>query len=392
MTRSVSVSPNRRDEDRHGGLRSTHRRLLRLLNGRRGLIDDVQEQAEQKLARVTSNPFVREIREQAPPAKFATPSFELYEGKSDPVSHVSMYANKMALWESNDALMCKLFPSCLGKVAIRWFHSLHSDSVRSWSQLARKFVSHFIANSRESATIDSLYAIRMRKDESLRQFAARFMERYSDINECDAKSAIGAFKLALPQGCRLRENLVLERPTGVAELQERIRQYVNLEDDFRAGRDRRSRTPPCKNGGGESGHHRQGSRSHSGRGFHPAQTQQAVHAVFKLPMYEILNRIKDKSFFRWPAPLRSNPSRGDQSKYCFYHKERGHTTMDCKALRHFLDQMVEKGHLKEFLAEKTDVVREQRVLKELALDVAVSDPKKHVIHVIESNDRQSNSS
>ena len=41
-------------------------------------------------------------------------TFTIYDGKTDPVEHVSYYNQSMAIYSKNEALMCKIFPSSLG--------------------------------------------------------------------------------------------------------------------------------------------------------------------------------------------------------------------------------------------------------------------------------------
>ena len=46
-----------------------------------------------------------------------------------------------------------------------------------------------------------------------------------------------------------------------------------------------------------------------------------------------------------------DPSRKNQNLYCTYHKDKGHTTKQCRVLKDHLEQLVKVGHLKEFVVE-----------------------------------------
>ena len=57
-------------------------------------------------------------------SRFTRSPFNSYDGKIDPVEHVSHYIQMMSLHTHNDALICKLFPSSLGPTTLRWFNGL----------------------------------------------------------------------------------------------------------------------------------------------------------------------------------------------------------------------------------------------------------------------------
>ena len=50
-----------------------------------------------------------------------------------------------------------------------------------------------------------------------------------------------------------------------------------------------------------------------------------------------------------------DPTRRNQSLYCTYHREKGHTTKQCQVLKDHLEQLVKAGHLKEFLVSQERV-------------------------------------
>ena len=62
-------------------------------------------------------------------------AFTLYNGNTDLVEHVSQFNQRMAVHSKNEALMCKIFPSSLGPVVMRWFNDLKANSRDSYRQL-----------------------------------------------------------------------------------------------------------------------------------------------------------------------------------------------------------------------------------------------------------------
>jgi len=63
----------------------------------------------------------------------------MYNGRTDPVKHVSHFNQRMAIHSRNEALMCKVFLSSLGLVAMRWFDGLREGSISSFNELTRAF-------------------------------------------------------------------------------------------------------------------------------------------------------------------------------------------------------------------------------------------------------------
>ena len=59
--------------------------------------------------------------------------------------------------------MCKVFPSRLGLVAMRWFDALKEGSVGSFKKLIRAFGARFITCSKVLKPIDSLLSVAMRE-------------------------------------------------------------------------------------------------------------------------------------------------------------------------------------------------------------------------------------
>ena len=94
----------------------------------------------------------------------------MYNGQTDPVEHVSHFNQIMVVHSKNKALMCKVFPSSLGPVAMRWFDSLSAGSIDSFKELTRAFKSHFITCSRVHQPLDFLLSMSMREEETLKTY------------------------------------------------------------------------------------------------------------------------------------------------------------------------------------------------------------------------------
>ena len=84
-----------------------------------------------QLRQISHSPFSSRIELAKLPTRLAPLNLITYNGKTDPVAHISHYRQSMALHNENDILMCRIFPSSLGDVALRWFDRLEHGSIHS---------------------------------------------------------------------------------------------------------------------------------------------------------------------------------------------------------------------------------------------------------------------
>jgi len=113
------------------------------------------------LNQIFKSPFTRKIEGGRLPRRFTQPTFTMYNGRTDSMEHVSHFNQKMTVHSKNEALMCKVFPSSLGPVAMRWFDGIGVGSIDSFKELAWAFGSCFITCSRVPRPLDSLLSMFM---------------------------------------------------------------------------------------------------------------------------------------------------------------------------------------------------------------------------------------
>uniref|UniRef100_A0A2N9H0K6 Retrotransposon gag domain-containing protein n=1 Tax=Fagus sylvatica TaxID=28930 RepID=A0A2N9H0K6_FAGSY len=180
---------------------------------------------------VSSSPFSRQIERAELPERYTAPRFEIYNGRTDPVAHIGHYQQSMALSLFNNPIMCRLFPSSLGEVALRWFNQLGRRTINSWIQMAEAFVARFITNSRKTREMDALLTMKLEDNETIKEYLTKFWETYNDIDGCNKEVVVRTFKLGLPSGTGLRQSLT-KRPTPtVAKLMHMIDQFIQVEKD-----------------------------------------------------------------------------------------------------------------------------------------------------------------
>ena len=126
------------------------------------------------LSQVARFPFTRSIEGASFLRRFHQPTFSLYNGRTNPMEHVSHFSQKMAIHSKDEALMCKIFPSSLGSMAMRWFNGLKANSIDSFKKLTQSFVARFITCSRVPLPLGSLLSMSMREGETLKAYSDRY--------------------------------------------------------------------------------------------------------------------------------------------------------------------------------------------------------------------------
>ena len=131
----------------------------------------------------------------------------------------------------NEALMCKVFPSSLGLVTMRWFDGLGASSIDSFKELTQAFGSRFITCSRVPRPLDSLLSMAMRERETLKTYSDRYWEMFNEIDGDFDNVVIRTFKVSLPAEYCLRKSLIGKPTTNVCQLMDRINKCKRVEED-----------------------------------------------------------------------------------------------------------------------------------------------------------------
>ena len=148
----------------------------------------------------------------------------MYNGRTDPVEHVSQFKQKMVVHSQDEALLCRVFPSSLGLMPMRF------------EKLTQTFCSWFITCSRVPQPLDSLLSMTMREGESVKSYAERYWEMFNEIDGDFDEVAIKTFKIGLPSEHGLRKSLTGKPVTSLRQLMDRVDKYKRIEDDQQQGK------------------------------------------------------------------------------------------------------------------------------------------------------------
>ena len=146
----------------------------------------------------------------------------------------------------------------------------------------------------------------MRERESVKAYAERYWEMFNEIDGDFDEVAIKTFKVGLPPEHCLRKSLTGKPVTSLRQLMDWVDKYKRIEDDQQQGKwkakvipqemrdfrlDRYNNNRPRRDYVEQSG----------------SNNNQVVGAFFREPVHQVLEKIKNEPFFKWPNKMVGNP-------------------------------------------------------------------------------------
>ena len=137
----------------------------------------------------------------------------------------------------------------------------------------------------------------MREGETLETYSDRYWEIYNEIEGNFEDIAISTFKSGLLAEHGLRKSLTEKPATSLCQLMDRIDKYKRVKEDQQLGKGKAKVIPqgrrdfksdwfnnnwPQRDFAGQSG----------------STNTQTINAVFREPMHQVLEKMKNKPFFK----------------------------------------------------------------------------------------------
>ncbi|GMN58181.1 hypothetical protein TIFTF001_027277 [Ficus carica] len=235
-----------------------------------------------------------------------------------------------------DDMMCKLFAQSLKGAALRWFCNLPPESIDSFDEISLEFMKSYSVHIQSGKTTKDLWGMVQGPHESLRTYIKCFSKVISEISGLDD----GTAREALKKGLR-HKSLFKNEP----DIHQQSKTPCTGKKDLSNWRRKTSESSVIWL---EQGRKWQklatNERRHSDVNAHVHHDERSINPS------ELVAHLKHQDFVIWPKKLPENPGR-DTTKYCEFHKDHGHQTIDCRAMRAEVTELLKKGHLYEFLTE-----------------------------------------
>ncbi|KAL0405937.1 UNVERIFIED_CONTAM: hypothetical protein Slati_3907600 [Sesamum latifolium] len=119
-------------------------------------------------------PFTQTVMADELPLNCCTPTIAEYDGTTDPMEHLSRFENAALLHRYTDEIKCRVFVTTFARAAQQWFNQLPVGAIGSFQEF-RSFFLHPFASSRKLRKTElSLFAVRQKDDEPLKEYLQRF--------------------------------------------------------------------------------------------------------------------------------------------------------------------------------------------------------------------------
>ena len=130
--------------------------------------------------------------------------------------------------------------------------------------------------------------------------------------------AISTFKAGLPAEHDLRKSLTGKPIVSVCQLMDRIDKYRRIEEDQLQGKGK-AKVIPQERRDFRSDRIQNNQPRRDFTGQSGSANTQAVNAVFREPVQQVFEKVKNELFFKWPNKMAGDPVNRNQNLYCHYH-------------------------------------------------------------------------
>jgi hypothetical protein len=335
-------------------------RLEEELHEMRKQLGDMKNSLKAKAARNLDNlvhradsPFIPSIANFLLLPRFKVLPLENFDRTKDPFDYLEAFKTIMQLQAVPEEIMCRAFPMSLRGSARVWFNKLESESIGSFVQLSRAFIDHFIGGQWRGRPPTHLLSVKQMEGKSLRAYVHRFNKEAMQIDRPKEDITLTAFMVGLRKGDFLYD-LCKDPPETLSKLMYEAQKHMNAEDALEALND----PHPPKRRKEVKDRKQEPAKQKVLKFSETPERKRTTTPIGKFssftplntPIDKLLMQIQDDPSLRWPGKICSDPNSRPKNLYCRFHRDHGHLTEDCVALKEQVETLIRQGKLQKYVS------------------------------------------
>ncbi|KAM6583079.1 hypothetical protein CsatB_010081 [Cannabis sativa] len=317
-----------------------------------------------------TSPFTAEVRQAQLPKGFRLSESLKYKGTSNPLDYLEKFNTIMEVDQVPQLAKCRILAATLEENAHDWFTQLPEASISTWENFVDLFLTHFQATMTYRPPYTTLANIKQESGESLQNYFKRFNAEVTKVEKAPESSLVCMLITGVLPRTDFWKELQARRPESLVEFFAMAEPHKRIENslaELEKGKNKRrspiprsrSRSPRGKNSRGRSPRRRSPRKPRSPKlAKSPPKKESSPkrkggprfvnYTELAVPRDHIYAVEERNGVFKKPPPIRGNRDRRDPKKFCKYHKDIGHTTLECWVLQDEIEELIRRGKFDKY--------------------------------------------
>ena len=160
----------------------------------------------------------------------------------------------------------------------------------------------------------------MHDGKTLKNYSGRYWEMYNEMDGNFDDVTINTFKSSLLPEHGLKKSLIGKPATSVRQLMDRINKYKQVEENQMQGKGKEKVIPQDRRDF-KSDRYTNSRPKRDFAGQLETTSMRNVGAIFREPVHQVLEKINNEPYFRWPNKMAGESTKRNQNLYCQYHQD-----------------------------------------------------------------------